>query len=340
MNHQQITPGLVTVIIATYKRPIWLREAMASVIAQTYRPIELIVVDDDGAQSESRAVVEELKQAQFGDTGLAIQYRPQEHMGHIVAKNRALAAAAGEFIQFLDDDDSLHSGKLQRQMEEFQRRPVLDVVVCEVHHCDAGLRPVAHSARVVPFEGQCMVEYLVDPRHDIVVHAPLYRHSALREIGGLDERITHGGEVDWHLRLAIAGARFAFLPDALASVRYHTEGGRMTLGERTIAAGAELEFYQRIVNFAEALKNSRDERLRFLLAGRIIAVARQHYATGRAKLGEDCLEAALALSPNCRRLCHVLYHGLVGRGVGAGIESARRLITRGVSYIGRKVTRR
>ena len=112
-------PGLVSVLIPSYNRGYIIGKTLESVLAQTYRPIEIIVVDD-GSQDDTRAVV-----AQFGPT---IRYIYQDNAGLAVARNTGLAAARGEFIAFQDSDDVWLSWKLQVQVALMQRLPALSLV--------------------------------------------------------------------------------------------------------------------------------------------------------------------------------------------------------------------
>lgn len=95
----------VTIIIRTVQRPYFLRDALQSVRNQTYRPIEIIVVEDGAAGSEN--IISE-----FND--LNIEYIPTgNHVGRSRAGNRGLAKASGKYINFLDDDDLLFADHVE-----------------------------------------------------------------------------------------------------------------------------------------------------------------------------------------------------------------------------------
>ena len=100
-------PGLVSVLIPSYNRGYLIGKTIESVLAQTYRPIEIIVVDD-GSTDDTRAVI-----AKFGP---AIRYIYQENAGLAVARNTGLVVARGEFIAFQDSDDMWLPWKLQVQV--------------------------------------------------------------------------------------------------------------------------------------------------------------------------------------------------------------------------------
>jgi glycosyltransferase involved in cell wall biosynthesis len=112
-------PGLVSVLIPSYNRGYVLGKSIESVLAQTYRPIEVIVVDD-GSKDDTRAIIERF--------GPAIRYIYQENAGLAAARNTGLAAARGEFIAFQDSDDIWLPWKLQVQVALLQSIPELALV--------------------------------------------------------------------------------------------------------------------------------------------------------------------------------------------------------------------
>jgi len=95
-------PGLVTVIIPTFNRAGLIADTPQSVRAQTYCPIEVVVVDD-GSTDGTPQVMERFAREAAGDLG--VLYFWQANQGAPAAGNRGLAEAHGEFIQFLDCDD-------------------------------------------------------------------------------------------------------------------------------------------------------------------------------------------------------------------------------------------
>ena len=107
-------PGLVSVLIPTYNRAYIVEEAIESVLAQTYRPIEIIVVDD-GSKDGTREALE-----RFGDR---IRYIYQDNAGLAAARNTGLAAARGEFVAFEDSDDVWVPWKLQAQVALMRHAP-------------------------------------------------------------------------------------------------------------------------------------------------------------------------------------------------------------------------
>ena len=132
--------GLVSVIIPTYNRPDYLREAVDSVFTQTYPSIEILVIDD-GSSDEGALTKSALKPYLSADSSssqiLKVTYLYQKNCGLVPAVNRGLALARGEYIQRLDDDDRLLPEKIARSVEVFQAHPEVGLIATGYYHIDA-----------------------------------------------------------------------------------------------------------------------------------------------------------------------------------------------------------
>jgi glycosyltransferase involved in cell wall biosynthesis len=111
---EEYEPQLVSIIVPTYNRAHLIAETLDSVQAQTYRPIELIVVDD-GSPDETAEAVEAWKN-RYALEGIRLLYFQQENQGAQVARNRGIVESHGEYLQFLDSDDLLMPQKLERSI--------------------------------------------------------------------------------------------------------------------------------------------------------------------------------------------------------------------------------
>jgi glycosyltransferase involved in cell wall biosynthesis len=111
----------VSIIIPTYNRATLLKRAIASVYAQTYRPVELIIIND-GSNDNTEEIVEEFKK-----TGsVSLVYVKQEKKERVAARNHGIDMASGEYIAFLDDDDEFLPNKIEKQIGYFLAHPEID----------------------------------------------------------------------------------------------------------------------------------------------------------------------------------------------------------------------
>ncbi len=121
--------ALVSVVIPTYNRSLFISDAIESVLNQTYEQIEIIVVDD-GSTDKTREIVERY--------GSSVKYIFQKNSGPGSARNKGIRMSSGEYIAFLDSDDLWERGKVEEQVEFFKRNKAYalcctDAVEVEMH---------------------------------------------------------------------------------------------------------------------------------------------------------------------------------------------------------------
>jgi len=219
--NEECEPGLVSVIIPTYNRERFLVEAMDSVRAQTYRPIELIVVDD-GSTDNTPQVVEEWGQKCVDDSGFELRYFHQENKGAPTARNLGLIESKGEYLKFLDSDDLLASNAVARQVAAI-RDSSADVVYgdWENTYTDG-------EGRVLRREPKSAGEFS-DPVTDLLSmrwSAPfcyLFTRRVVRSSGGWDERMAGNQDFGFALRVALTGAPFKWIRGSIGSYRQHAK---------------------------------------------------------------------------------------------------------------------
>ena len=208
---------LVSTIIPVYNRPTILREAVASVLAQTYRPIELIIVDDGSTDDTPEMIAEILRENP--DT---CRMRRQENAGPGAARELGRQLAQGAFIQYLDSDDLLMPRKFEVQVAALQACPDCDIAYGMTSHCGIGRepRPVAFKRTGEVFDH--LFPALLRSRW-WATSTPLYRRALTDRIGPWLGLIN---EEDWEYdaRAARLGARLAYCPEFVSVHRWHAHG--------------------------------------------------------------------------------------------------------------------
>jgi glycosyltransferase involved in cell wall biosynthesis len=186
----------VSVVIPTYKHRDYILETLDSVFRQTYTEYEVIVVND-GSPDDTADVLRPLVEAG------RIRYVEQPNGGQGAARNRGIAAARGEFVALLDDDDLWPPDKLEWQVAALRERPSAVLVYGLHDHLqpDGSLRPAPpkdHPAGSVHrrFLEGCWL---------LSLGQALIRAAALRRIGGFDPRIWGSDDWDLYIRLALEG---------------------------------------------------------------------------------------------------------------------------------------
>ena len=188
---QPASPPLVSVVIPAWNAAAFLEDALASVAAQDYQPIEAIVVDDGSVD---------------GTSEVARSFRPavtlieQLHAGIGAARNTGIAAACGEYLAFLDADDLWTPSSLSLRLSALQERSA-DIVY----------------GQVIEFRGG------VDspPATGLLPGAALLRASAFRRVGPFRTDLRVGEFIDWWARAREAGLRIESLDRPALRRRIH-----------------------------------------------------------------------------------------------------------------------
>jgi len=179
----------VSVIIPTYNRREFLREAIASVLAQTYRDFALIVIDD-GSEDDTAAVVREF-------TGICYVFQPNR--GVSAARNRGVALSSGALLAFLDSDDLWQPRKLEQQVAFFSAHS--DARICQTEEIwlRHGVRVNSHNKHRKAggdIFARSLALCLVSPS------AVMLRRDLFERMGGFDESLPACEDYDLWLRIA------------------------------------------------------------------------------------------------------------------------------------------
>jgi glycosyltransferase involved in cell wall biosynthesis len=199
----------VSVIVPTYNCGRFIADALASILAQTVRDFEVIVIDDGSTDDTWKRV-----QA-FGPS---VKYIYQPNAGVSAARNTGIQASRGLLIAFLDADDVWLPQKLERQVAVMEDDPGIGVVYSWWGYMDEAGTPLPQTQRPT-HHGQVFEELL---RGIFVLPSMwLIRRACFNRVGLFDPELRFE---DWDLllRIAAAGYPFACVPEILAHYRLHT----------------------------------------------------------------------------------------------------------------------
>ena len=274
----------VSVIIPTFNRSDYLRQAIASVLAQTFSAFEIVVVDDGSTDDTAGAV------AVFNDP--RIIYLFQENAGRSSARNHGLSQARGEYIAFLDDDDLYLPDKLAVQTD------FLDA------HQEIGL--TGGGAQMISADGSPLrIWETWRDRPELTLPGCLYSCPLLtcsilmrrRWLAALDHwfdpKMDRAEDTDFWIRLLAAGCSMAWLPQVVCGYRQHPASSQ-----------ANSERYQRgylcLLDklFARAdLPPVVQAERQPLYAHYVVVGACHAYAAGQINTGQEGLQRAAAIAP-------------------------------------------
>jgi glycosyltransferase involved in cell wall biosynthesis len=206
--------SLVSVVVPVFNRQTLVRRALDSILSQTYRAIEVVVVDDGSSDHTAQVVGECAKR-----DGRVRLVRHDCNRGAPAARNTGISASEGSYVAFVDSDDEWLPPKLAKQMEVFQRGPEAIGVV----HC--GYRKQYEDGR--PSEDFCFdlsgeVHAAILGNYGLQTSTLLVKRDCFTIIGGFDERLRSCQDWDMCIRLAKHWL-FDYVPEVLSI--YHMHGG-------------------------------------------------------------------------------------------------------------------
>jgi glycosyltransferase involved in cell wall biosynthesis len=217
----RLQTDMVSAIIPAFNAEAYVADAIESVLAQTYQPIECIVVDD-GSSDRTAAVVQSFSPK--------VRLLQQQNAGPSEARNRGAAAARGEYLAFLDSDDRWLPERVQAQIAALRRMPAIAAVVCGTKVVDERLRPIGAIVQDPTLTADDLLlcrGVMVSTGSNLLI-----RGQYFEELGGFDTRLR--GSEDWALTLSLVGrGQLTSIPDPLVEYRVH--------GSNTSASAERLE---------------------------------------------------------------------------------------------------
>lgn len=269
----------VSVVIPLYNARDVIRETIQSVLAQTWKDYEIVVIDD-GSTDGSGEVAREF--------GSALRYIRQENGGVALARNRGIAESTGTYIALLDHDDLWHPTKLEKQVAVLNQRPEVGMVISDVAHIDREGHPMGIIGK--GYNPSETFARLFVRGNVPTPSAAMIRRAVLNAVGGLDQAFLSAGMDDHELWTRIAAhCEIANVPEPLTYHRNREiKPARIGLSHRAIL----------IEKLLERFGHDPDKR-RYLLreqASYLADLGKQLAKEGRPDEGRSRLRESLALS--------------------------------------------
>jgi glycosyltransferase involved in cell wall biosynthesis len=202
----------VSVIIPTYNYAHFLADAIRSVLEQTFRDFELIIVDD-GSIDDTAAVA----QGYFSDT--RVRYIYQENRGLSAARNTGIREARGEYIALLDADDVWLPLKLEKQIQLFEDAEDIVLVYCMVEHIDENSDKLSHFSWPhkigATYKDLMYFPWVVGSGSSVLI-----RKSVFESTGLFDESLAAAEDSNMWIRI-LRYHKSAYVDDILVKIRKH-----------------------------------------------------------------------------------------------------------------------
>lgn len=217
---------LVSVIIPTYNRAGVIKNAIESVLCQTYGNIEIIVVDDGSTDNTKDALL---------SCKDRIKYFYKENGGVSSARNFGIREARGEYVAFLDSDDIWLPPKIERQLDLLAKNNDLDCMIGDIEFIDISGKVMKRSdmRKQIPHDGM-ILKYLV--KNFQTMCTILMKREIFADVGYFDEELKTAEDIDMLLRIA-SKYKIGVTEQPLIRVRtgYPSLSGEIFTGNRLIA---------------------------------------------------------------------------------------------------------
>ncbi len=237
----------ISVIIPTYNRAEFLVEAIRSVLNQTFKDYEIIIVDD-GSTDNTKAVLQKFSNK--------IRYFYQENKGVSTARNRGIKEASGEYIAFLDSDDIWKINKLSKQIELIESNTKIGLVCCLMDAVDSKGK-LLNQIKPKVYPGRNFEEAIL--RGATYPSTFFIRRECFEEVGLFNENIVIFEDLDLYLRIVL---KFKILIDNEPLVYYRIHSSSLTKND--------LKVYQSQIVFARKwLKYCHQNNLKIFLFEKI-----------------------------------------------------------------------
>ncbi len=216
---------LVSVIIPFFNRPDSTLNAIESVLNQSYKNIELIVVDDGSESSIEHETV-------FNDPRISL-IKHANNLGANAARNSGYKKSKGDLIGFLDSDDTWEPNKVSIMVDALSKNEQFSVCYCGMNYKN-GDKTI--SVSIPNRTGDIYIDLL--PKNIVgSASVPLLRRVALEHVNGFDENLKSAQDWDLWLRIAKQGYNFFAIPQALVNYTIPTSGKHISNSEYSFWEG-------------------------------------------------------------------------------------------------------
>lgn len=268
---------LVSIVITTHGRTELLRKAVISALEQSYPKTEVIVVDDNADNEEIRLKVKDI----MSDYPQCKVIYNDVNLGGSLSRNAGIKAATGEYISFLDDDDTYHRDKVSKSVELYQKVK------------DENIGLIYSYCAVVDKDGVRLGEY-----HNYAEGVPLYEHmvsclaatsqwfcpkKALNDVGMFEDVPCKQDSIAL-LKLLAYGYKVCCIPEELVNYTEHNQGRISGVSEKNVSGILEWRKWCR--KYYDRLTEQQIKNVEVSIAHNLITL---YSLMGKRKDAKECL---------------------------------------------------
>lgn len=290
-NRSKLEKNKVSIIIPCYNSEKYVGRSIESAIDQDYKPKEVIVIDD-GSTDKSQNIIRSFEPY--------IKWGHQKNGGAPKARNHGLSVASGEFVKFLDADDLLVEGAIEKQVRHTKETEENTIVYGSEMQIDenGNFEESYRSYRKMKDE-EDKIEYIlkVNPQTSL----PLHKHIFLKAVNGFDETLPRAQEYDLHARMVIRGFDFKYFEENVSITRFH--GGESRVSNEDHLSEDPEYHVEWVKKVEKCIRSNYDGKFsaeaRKFLAKDLWANGRGVLRSGHPDVAKRSFEYAKELHPKC-----------------------------------------
>ena len=246
--------GLVSCVIPSYKRADTLKRAIDSVLAQTYKNIEVLVVDDNISGDEYSIALKEILN-HYDDRVKLVEQKV--HINGAAARNEGVKASSGEFIAFLDDDDEWQPTKVEKQLDILKSDPGLSGVAGGATLWENG-KEISHLPSEPITEKDLLLKVLLR-NVDLATSTFLCKKSAFIQMGGFNPNLRRSQDLQLFSDFLY---QFRIYPIwNFRTTKMHVESAINRLDSKKLAANKE-DYFDSVDKVIKSFPKSTQRRIK------------------------------------------------------------------------------
>ena len=294
---------IVSVIIPTYGNPIFLKECVESVINQTFREWELIIVDDNNPDTNARRETEQLISKLTAGDGRIIYIQHEYNKNGAVARNTGFAIAKGKYISLLDSDDEYMPDRLQKCYDTMEKAP--DSVAGVYTGCEFRYKRRVYQSYTDVKDGNFLVDTLACKFMFCTGSNIFVRKSVVDELNGFDGTFLRHRDYEFPVRVFEKYSLIA-IPEILV-VKNNENFNLPNLDKQVAIKKQYLEKFRYIIDTLPA------KDVKFIMHGNYINVAENAMAQNNLKVANEFYSKAkqhggLSVRERFRRIVFPVYN--------------------------------
>jgi glycosyltransferase involved in cell wall biosynthesis len=199
--------SLVSIIIPTYNRAHLIGETLESIIAQSYKKWECLILDDGSTDDTTTLIANYIKK----DNRFQYHQRPVDRIkGANACRNYGFELSKGEYIKWFDSDDIMHPDFLEKQVKVLENDTELNFCACQALTFYENTTRIEYN-RVNRTPKHSLILSCLVKNHYFFTGAPLWRKEYFHQRDLFDENLTNSHESDFHVRMMLNFPKYVFL---------------------------------------------------------------------------------------------------------------------------------